>query len=97
MRAARTQHLKRDFIIVIVILSAALITPVVYLASQARKNISLQFITNATENSASHFRNMGDTMVVTLELVADWGTENLLPLANGDESTRLLFHYILVN
>lgn len=93
MRAAQAGsiHLKRDFIIVIAILSVAIITPVVYLSSQARQNISSQYIKNATENSVSQFHNMDETMVATLELVADWGRDNLLPLSQGNEINSLLF------
>ena len=62
-----------------------------YLASQARRDISEQFIDHAANRAVSEFRAIGEPMVATLKLVADWGANGLISLDDPEKTNRVLF------
>jgi hypothetical protein len=86
-----SRRITRDIIILLVVLSTAVIAPVAYLASQARQDISEQFIHNATNQAVAQFHAMSSSMEATLGLVRDWGSSEALSIAKTEELTRLLF------
>lgn len=93
MKRQNNDHRKltKDLVILVVVLSVAIISPVAYLSSQAQENISEQFIDNATERAAGKFRAMADSMSMTLGLVRDWGATELFSNKDTDTLNRLLF------
>jgi hypothetical protein len=86
-----SRRIARDIIILLVVLSTAVIAPVAYLASQARQDISEQFIQNATSQAVSQFLTMSGSIEATLGLVRDWGSSEALSIAKTDVVTSLLF------
>lgn len=88
---ARPHKLTSDLFIVALILCIVLIAPVAYLASQARRDISEQFIDNATSLAVSEYRILADSMTATLGLVRDWGATELFALTNSEALRQLLF------
>jgi len=88
---AFTHKLARDLFIVTMILCIVLIAPVAYLSSQARRDISEQFIDNATSLAVSEYKALADSMAATLSLVRDWGDTELFALSNTEALRRLLF------
>jgi hypothetical protein len=81
----------RDLVLVIGALSLAVITPVSYLSSQARRDISEQFINHASSRAVDRFRTMSQSMEVTLSLMREWGAAGRITLDKGDELAQLLF------
>ncbi|QBG48911.1 ATP-binding protein [Verrucomicrobia bacterium S94] len=81
----------RDLLLVLVILSVAIITPVAYFASQASRDISEQFIENAADQAVARFQSMTLSVEATLGLMRDWGASGELHLEKDDELARLLF------
>ena len=86
-----SQHVVRDIIILLVVLSVAVISPVAYLASQARQEISEQFIRDAASQAVNQFMAMSSSVGATLGLVRDWGASEAFALDKIDDLTRLLF------
>ncbi|MDF7800179.1 putative DNA binding domain-containing protein [Pontiellaceae bacterium B1224] len=86
-----SRRIARDIIILLVVLSTAVIAPVAYLASQARQDISEQFIHNATGQAVGQFLAMSGSMEATLGLVRDWGSTEALSTAKTEVITRMLF------
>ncbi len=77
--------------VLVVVLSVAIFSPVIYLSSQAQKNISKQFIDNAAERAVGKFRAMAGSMAATLGLVRDWGATELFSIEDAETLNRLLF------
>ena len=90
-RSNDSRRLTRDLVVLVVLLSVAIISPVAYLSSQAQKNVSEQFIGNAAERAVGEFRAMGDSIAGTLGLVRDWGATELFSIADTGTLNRLLF------
>ena len=86
-----SQRIARDIIILLVVLSAAVISPVAYLASQARQEISEQFIHDAANQAVNQFTAMSSSMGATLGLVRDWGASEAFTIDKVDALSRLLF------
>lgn len=84
----------RDLLLLILVLSAAIISPIAYLSSQARISISEQFIDNAAERAANEFRAMTISMETTLGLVRDWGATELFSIKDTNKLNPLLFPII---
>ena len=82
---------KRDIVLVLVVLTAAVMVPVGYLASQVRRDISEQFINNASDQAVGEFHAMAASMEATLGLVRDWGATGVLSLDDTDSLGPLLF------
>jgi len=87
----KSHNFTRDLTIVVLILSAVVIAPVAYLSSQARRNISEQYIDNSTTAAVSEFRAMADAMKLSLELVRDWGVSDLMSLSDSNGINKLFF------
>ena len=86
-----SRRITRDIIILLVVLSAVVIAPVSYLASQARQDISEQFIHNAANQAVNQFLTMSGSMEATLGLVRDWGATEVLSITKSDELCGFLF------
>ena len=86
-----SRRVTRDIIILLVALSAAVIAPVAYLASQARLEISEQYIQKASNQAVSEFLAVSGAMESTLGLTRDWGANEAFAIDNLDDLTRLLF------
>ncbi|MEI6892809.1 MAG: RNA-binding domain-containing protein [Pontiella sp.] len=86
-----SQRIMRDTIILLVVLSAAVISPVAYLASQARKEISEQFIHDAAKQAVNQFSAMSNSMGATLNLIRDWGVSEAFSMDKTPALSRLLF------
>ena len=86
-----SRRITRDIIILLAVLSTAVIAPVSYLAYQARKDISEQFINNAANQAVSQFGAMSGSMNATLGLVRDWGSSEAFSIDKSDDLIRLLF------
>lgn len=80
----------KDLILVLVILSAAIITPVAYFASQARRDISENFINDASNRAVERFQSIAGSMEATLGLMRDWGSAGQLKIEKDDELAKLL-------
>ncbi|MDX2480811.1 MAG: putative DNA binding domain-containing protein [Desulfuromusa sp.] len=81
----------RDLIVLMVVLSVAIISPVAYFSAQAQRDISTQFISNAAERAVGDFRVMADSMAATLEMVRDWGDTGLFSFEDADTLNRMSF------
>lgn len=90
-KSQSTRKFTREFLLLFVVLSAAIIFPVGYLSSHAQKDISAQFIDNAAESAAEKFRALTESMATTLELVRNWGTTELFSIEQTETLNRLLF------
>lgn len=77
--------------VLVVVLSVAIISPVAYLSAQSQRKISEQFIDNAAERAVGKFRAMADSMAATLGLVRDWGATELFSIEDTNTLNRLLF------
>ncbi len=86
-----SKRVTRDIILVLIILSVAIIVPVAYLAAQARRDISEQFIRGAAGQASARFRSMTLSIETTLGLMRDWGAGGQLQLIDDEELARLLF------
>lgn len=84
------RNLTRDLLIAIFVISVAVIAPVVYLSSQAQRDISEQFIDNAATRAVAEYRAMAEAMAASLGLVRDWGESGLFSLDDADTLHRLL-------
>jgi len=91
LRNKNPHKLIRDLVVLVVVLSAAIISPVIYLSDQSQRKISEQFIDNAAERAVGKFRAMADSMAATLGLVRDWGATELFSIEETDKLNRLLF------
>jgi hypothetical protein len=78
-------------VLLVVILSVAIISPVAYLSGQSQRKISEQFIDNAAERAVGKYNVMAESMVATLGLVRDWGATELFSIKDTDTLNRLLF------
>jgi len=85
------KRVTRDIVLVLVVLTTAVMVPVGYLASQVRRDISEQFISNASAQAVEEFQTMAASMEATLGLVRDWGATEVLSLDDADGLGRLLF------
>ena len=90
----KTHHFIRHSVVITLILTAAVIVPVAYLASQARRDISVQYIDNATSLAVDEFQSMTGVIQTTLELVGDWGVSGLIDLSDTDAINNLFFPLI---
>ncbi len=61
-----------------------------YLASQVQRNISEQYIHDATTRAAKEFRSMQGSVEDSLALVRDWGESGLVSLSRLDELKNFL-------
>ncbi|MDF7826265.1 putative DNA binding domain-containing protein [Pontiellaceae bacterium B12227] len=86
-----SRRIGRDIIILLLVITVAVLTPVAYLASQARKDISEEYIHRAADQAVSQFLTMSGSMEATLGLVRDWGASEAFSVSKTDELTRLLF------
>ncbi len=86
-----SRRVARDIIILLIVLSAAVIAPVAYLASQARVEISEQYIQKASNQAVGEFLAVSGAMESTLGLTRDWGANGAFAIDNLDDLTRLLF------
>ncbi|HSR87730.1 MAG TPA: RNA-binding domain-containing protein, partial [Pontiella sp.] len=65
--------------------------PVAYLARQASREISEQFINNASHAAVTEFQSMAQSIEATLGLVRDWGEVELIKASDTENMKRLLF------
>lgn len=86
-----SRRITRDIFILMGVITVAVLTPVAYLASQARQDISEEFIQRACDQAVSQFLTMSGSMEATLGLVRDWGSSEVFSITEVDELTRLLF------
>ncbi|MDZ8118858.1 RNA-binding domain-containing protein [Pontiella agarivorans] len=86
-----SRRFTRDLILVLIILSVAIAAPVAYFATQARRDISEQFIFDASNRAVERFRGMAQSMEATLGLMRDWGISGQLHLEKDDDLARFLF------
>lgn len=89
--SVRKKRLTRDMLLVLGALSIVVVTPVAYLSSQARRDISELYIKEAANSAANEFRSMSQSMVATLGLMRDWGATGQLKLDDGDSLAKVLF------
>jgi len=83
--------LVRNLLLAVLALAIFLFISILYLSSQARREISEQFIDGAVNRAVEEFRKMSDSMEASLKLVRDWSASGLLSLDNPDTVNRLLF------
>ncbi|VGO14682.1 hypothetical protein PDESU_03250 [Pontiella desulfatans] len=86
----RKRRFTRDVLLVLAVLTTAVVVPVAYLATQARRDISEQFIDNVANQAVSGFRAMSLSMEATLGLIHDWGGGGRISIEKGDELAHLL-------
>jgi hypothetical protein len=91
LRNKDPRKLTRDLVVLVVVLSVAIVSPVAYLSAQSQKTISAQFIDNAAARAVGNFRAMAESMEATLGLVGDWGATELFSIEETDKLNRLLF------
>lgn len=84
------RRVTRDAILVLIVLSIAVIAPVAYLAKQAAREVSEQFIHNASDAAVAEFKSMTQSIEASLELVRDWGNTGLLTALDSEQMKRLL-------
>lgn len=87
----KNKRFSRDIIIVLAVLSIAIVTPIAFLASQARRNISEQYIFNASNQAIGQFRALAQSMEVTLGLMRDWSATGRITLKKDEGLTELFF------
>ncbi len=80
----------RDVILSLILISVAVILPVAYLASQARHDISEQFIHNTSYQAVAQFQTMVGSVEGSLDLVRDWGQSGSFSLDDPAGLNRLL-------
>lgn len=86
-----SKRFTRDLILVLIVMSLAIIAPVAYFASQARRDISEQYINDASNRAVERFRAMAQSMEATLGLMRDWGAAGQLHIDKDDALAQLLF------
>ncbi len=87
----RTRRFARDLIWILVVLSAAVIGPVVYFSLQAQRDISEKFIDGAAEHAVETFQSMAQSMNGSIKMVRDWGASGKASLADIHGLNGLLF------
>jgi hypothetical protein len=85
------RRVTRDAILVLIVLSVAVLVPVGYEASQTRRQVSEQFISNASSAAVTEFQSMGRSIEATLGLVREWGEIELIKTSDEEQMMRLLF------
>lgn len=86
-----TKRLVRDMIVVLAAITIAVVIPIAYQSSQARRDISELYINKATDAAVNQFHSMARSMEATLELMRDWGAAGQLKVDDGDELANALF------
>lgn len=89
-RSFDARRMTRDIILGIVILTLAVLALVTYLVLQARRDISEQYINNATARAATEFRAMQETIAGQLGLVRQWGASDTISLSRMEDLKGLL-------
>lgn len=85
------KQISRRLMLAVLALIVVLLLSISYLSTQARRDISEQFIDNAAERAINEFRAMGGSMAATLKLIGDWGADDLISLDNPEKINRVLF------
>lgn len=77
--------------VVFLLLSAAVLGSVAFIASYAREDIAKKYIDNAIVSAVRQFETMVNSMIQPLELAVDWIASGKLSLLRADELNELLF------
>ena len=86
-----SRRFARDLILVMIVLSAAVIGPVVYFSLTAQRDISEKYIDGVAARAVAAFQSMVETMNRSIEMVRDWCASGRTSLADTDGLNGLLF------
>ena len=89
-----SRRFARDLILVMIVLSAAVIVPVVYFSLTAQRDISEKFIDGAAARAVSEFQSMAEAMNHSIEMVRDWCASGKTSLADTGGLNGLLFPFL---
>ncbi|MFO7645130.1 MAG: putative DNA binding domain-containing protein [Desulfosarcina sp.] len=87
----KRRHFTRDLLVVFLLLSAAVLGSVAFIASRAREDIAKKYIDNAIVSAVRQFETMVNSMTQPLELSVDWIASGKLSLIRANELNDLLF------
>jgi hypothetical protein len=85
------KNFTRDVVAVTFMIAVLVMSIMIYLAVQAQRRISEQYIRDATGRAASEFRTMASSVEDSLGMVRGWGEAGLVALSNPDKLQSLLF------
>ncbi len=92
-RRFKSRNLTRDVVVVAFAFSILLIGIVAYFASQVKRDISEQYIDNASKRVATEFQGMVGRVESSLGMVRDWGGSGLVDLSDTEKLKELLLPF----
>lgn len=84
-RTSGPRNFARDVFLVMVAVALLAAGAVVFLVMQVRRDISEQYIQDATELAVAEFQSMKDSVEGSLAKVRDWGASGLVSLSDPDK------------
>ena len=84
------QRFTRDIVLVAVGVALLVLGVVVYFLVQVQRDISEQYIYDASTRASREFRAMQDSVEASLRQISDYGESGLISLSNLDELKKLL-------
>ncbi len=90
-RSFEIRHFRRDIMGVALVVAALIIGAVTYMASQVQRDISEQYIFDATRRASAEFLAMQHSITASMGLVREWGESGLVSLEKPKGLKNLLW------